>query len=337
MRTVAFSLFLLLAAVCAPVIGQTAPLEEKQKAVLAFEVRVDLVKDGELGKALDLGKMMSSLPNMDGMDMSKLKKVIGAMSAPENMDAAQGIAAGGPTPEFFVQVHLEENEVCEMAKKKVEEDNGGTVKHDGKTFYKSPEGDGPPMLVHFPKSGLMEAGTEAYLFQDNRKVMTDGLMKAWTASSSEESIRIVADLDAAKGFIGEAVAMAKESADPTTGEFLNLVDNMKDLSITLDVANSKNLLNLTATGVNSEEAEELHSGLDGILGMAKFGGNMQVQAMKEQDPEGAAVMGSILESLNAKLDGEQVKLVVPKPDGFNAFLKKSIEQAMTMMGPSFGP
>ncbi len=336
MRTVAFSLFLLLAAVCAPVIGQTAPLEEKQKAVLAFEVRVDLVKDGELGKALDLGTMMSSMPNMDGMDMSKLKKVIGAMSAPENMDAAQGVASGGPTPEFFMQSHFEDNEVCEMLKKKLEEDNGGTVKHDGKTFYMPPE-DGPEMLIHFPKSGLMEVGTKAYLFQDNRKVMTDRLMKAWTATSSEETIRIVADLDAAKGLIGEAVAMAKESADPMTGEFLNLVDNMNDLSITLDVANSKNLLNLTATGVNSEEAKELHSGLDGILGMAKLGGNMQVQAMKEQDPEGAAVMGSILESLNAKLDGEQVKLVVPKPDGFNAFLKKSIEQAMSMMGPSFRP
>ncbi|MFK7770298.1 MAG: hypothetical protein AB8B55_24015 [Mariniblastus sp.] len=341
MRTVAFSLFLMLAAVCAPAMGQSSPLEEKQKAVLAFEIRMDLVRDSELGKSLGLAEMMSKVPGGDGeeMDMSGLESVLGAVSAPATMGDAMAVSMGGAPPEFFVQLKFKDNTMVDQMIAMAKKDNGGVVERDGKTFYKPPSGGGGPdnMMMHSPKAGMLEMGTEAYLFQDTRQLMTDGLKSAWKASPKNESIRIVMDMDGAKGLIAEAVEQAKASApDPMVGEYLGLIDNMKDISISMNVADG-NLMSIFANGVNSEDAEELQGGLDSILGMAKMGGKMQVGQMQEFDPEGAKVLSQVLDSLNAKKDGDRVSVVIPKPDGFNPFLEKAVKQAMAMMPPGLRP
>ena len=59
MRVVAFSLFLLLSVVCAPAMSQTATLEEKQKAVVVFDIRMDTIRNSDLAKKLKLTEKLS--------------------------------------------------------------------------------------------------------------------------------------------------------------------------------------------------------------------------------------------------------------------------------------
>jgi hypothetical protein len=336
MRVLALTLFLMLSVVCAPALGQSE-LQEKQKAVVVFDVRMDMIRDCALGKTLKLEDKLNAMHAQsgdNGPNPSKLERIFGAMSAPEDMASAMSIQMGDMPMEFFVRMKFKDADSAKAILAEAEKDNGGTVEKDGKTFYKAPPSSGMPegLLMHAVDDTTVEMGTEAYVFMKNRTPFTDNLKAAWEKSPNE-AIRIAMDLQGAKGLISEAVEMGKQQGggNPMVGVYLDLVDNMKDVGISLDFS-GKNLLTIRATGVNDSDAVELKEGLDSLLGMAKMGGQTQLPNIKQMDPEGGAVLEKILNSLNAKSEGTDVSVVIPKPEGFD----KAVENAVNQFGAMFG-
>lgn len=336
MRLVRFTflgLMLLVSGIAAPLLGQTAPLQEQQKAVLAFDLRLDLLMGSELAKSLKLSEQVSKMVAQqgdDGPDPNTIAQVSGALSAPENMEAAQSFSngGGGKLPiEFFVKMKFKDKESAAIVMAKIIEKSPEPFERDGKTYYR-PKDEGAPenAVVHQFDATTLEFGTEAYVFHpNNQKVFTEALTAAWTEMPKNEAIRLAVDMAGASALLAEAVEFGKQAGDPTVAGFLDLVDNMKNLRLSIDIA-SANLITLRSTGVDSEQAEELQGGLDALLGMAKMAGGMQVNQLKQQDPAMAGVMETILKSLEAKVDGTEVSVVIPKPAGFEEAIKNTVEK-----------
>lgn len=333
MRVLVFSLFLLMSVACAPALGQSG-LDEKQKAVLVLDVQMDKIRDCALGKSLDLEQKMNVLHQQsgDGPNPAKLERVMLVMSAPEDMQSAMGIQMGQLPMEFSARMSFSDAESASKVLAEAENDNSGTVEKNGKTYYKSPEAGGMPpgILMHAVDDKTIEIGTEAYVFLNSKVPFTDNLKSAYK-NAPNEAIRLVADLEGAKTLIGEAIAMGQQGGDPMVGTYLGLIDNMKDMTLSIDLS-GKNLLTISATGVSEEEAEELKSGLDSLLGMAKLAGQAGIGQMKDQDPESAAVAAKVLESLSAKNKGTNVSIEIPKPEGFDEMVVKKVNELTAMFG-----
>jgi hypothetical protein len=338
MRIVALSLLLLLGAVCSPALAQTEPLEEGQKAVLAFDIRMGNIVDSELGKTLGLSDKLSGVQaqsgDEDAPDPANLNRVFGAMSAPADMATAMTVQTGEMPFEFFVQMQFKDAESVNKLLAKAKEKNSGTVESNGKTYYKSDPESGTPagLLMGKVDEKTVEMGTEAYLLQANRRPFTDNLASALAKAPKEDAVRIVVDLEGAKGLIAEAVAMGKQQApDPMVGVYMDLIDNMKNLRLSMDLA-GENLLTIQATGVNEDDAVELKEGLDSLLGMAKMGLKAQLPMIREQDEDGAALAEQFAKSLTAKNSGEEVSVIIPKPEGFDEWAASAVNQLGALMG-----
>ncbi len=332
MRLARFTLLgmlLLFSAITAPLMGQTAPLEEKQKAVVVFDLRLDLLMGSELAKSLKLPEQfakMAAQQGGNGPDPSTIAGLFGAMSAPENMEAAQSFNGGELPVEFFVKIKFKDAAAATAAMEKLLESDPTAFDRNGKTYYR-PKEDGAPenAVVHQFDETTLEFGTDAFVFHPNQKVLTDALTAAWSKMPQNEVVRVAIDMAGASGLLAEAVEAGKESAPPPVAGFLELVDNMKNLRLSVDVSGA-NLITLRTAGVDSEQAAELQSGLDALLGMAKIGAGEPVKQLKQQDPVLSGMLETVLTSLEAKVDGDEVSVVIPKPAGFDDAVKNFAEK-----------
>lgn len=318
----------MLLAVPNPVEAQDAPtLTEKQKSVILFDLRVakTLAEAESIGmdvKSLDDTPMQGGM--FDGIKVNQVKRIFGSASLPENMGSAMALAQGGTGDlpfEFFLRIEFTDAGAVEQLEKQCAE-MSETVEIGGKTYYR-PDGAGPQNLVaHRFDETSFELGTTAYCQQPTRRFFTDGLLAAYKTAPNEP-YRIVIDLASREDFIAEAVQMGKQMADPTTGAFLDLVDNANSIVLTSSLT-SKNLMTLQFAGKDSENAEELASGLDSLLGLAKVGATMAFGQMQNQMPKEAAgslaAIKKVVDSLETKTDGTTILIEVPKPEGFEEAL-----------------
>lgn len=340
MRIAMLTLLLLVSAICSPLRAQTAPLADNQKAVMAIDVRLDMLRDSELAKTLDLEEQIKamSLQN-DGVDPSKLNRVFGILSAPESMEDAQGFVMGQVPIEFSMKFEFNDSETVAEMISKAESKGATSFEKNGKKYYHPPaDGQTPEELImHQIDEKTIQMGTEAYIFHpQSKELFSDGLKDSWS-KVPDEAIRIALDLEGASGLINDVVAMGKQNGDAMTGAYLDLVDNLKDLRLSLDFS-GENMLTLRATGVGESEAEEFRGGLDSILGIAKMAGGAQAATLKKQNEEAGAAVEEILKSLKATNDGAEISVVVPKPAGFEEAVKSAVDMFAGGIGgpPSTG-
>jgi hypothetical protein len=221
---------------------------------------------------------------------------------------------------------------------KAEEENVGKVEDNGKTFYKMPAENGGPegIMMRKVSATSLEVGTEKYLFRPDRTPFTANLQSA-LKNSPKGDIRIVMDLEGAKGLIAEAVEMGKQNPpNAMVPAYLDLVDNMKDIAISINLSEG-DLMALKATGVNEADATELKEGLDSLLGTAKLAMQGMLPMLREQDPDGAAVVEKLAGTLNAKSEGTTVSINIPTPDGFSEWVIKQAAMMQQMMGGGMAP
>lgn len=322
MRTALLSLAVVsLCVITAPAFAQQTPLEAKEKSVIRYEVNMDKIVNSDLGKRLDLADKMQNLPvavDSDDMDPSKIKRVFGSVSLPDNLEAFGDVATGGQLPmDTFSRIEFSDSAALDgMVKKMAEAADEVTI--GGKKFMKPNDGQSPEgMLTHKIDATTMEMGTEKYLTRADREVNTDGLNKAWSMAP-EHAIRIVVDVDGMPELKEEIIENVAQMS-PQFADYADLLDNISNLRITVDL-DSDQLLTICATGKDEELAEDFADGVDSLLLLAKFGLN----PANAPNEEAADVMQSISNALKTKIDGKEVSVIIPRPEGFNDFIESTV-------------
>lgn len=315
MRTALFSLAAFsLCLVAAPVFAQQKPLETQEKSVVRFEINVDKIVNSELGKQLDLQDKLQNLPGVDPeeVDPSSISRVFGSMSLPDNMAAFQMMGSGDETMplNMFTRLEFSNGEALEsMIKKMAEKSEDVTI--GGKKFMKPTDADSPEgMLTHKIDSSTLEMGTEKYLTRADREVNTDGLNKAWKMAP-DHAIRIVVDVDGMADLKEELIDFVAQM-QPNAVAYAELLNNVSNLRITVDF-DSDDLLTVSATGKDEEMAEEFADGIDSILALGKMG----MDPARAPNEEAASVLTAIRDAMEAKLDGKEISVRIPRPEGFN--------------------
>ncbi len=321
----------------APLTGQSVP--DAQKAEVAVEIQLGRLRQSPLYDALksNLERMrdQSNLP--DDVNLDDIDSVFFAVALPESVEdfqAMESVGQGGALPmEFYARMTFVESAAVEAMMSKARE---GSIEREinGKTYYAPTESENAPsnVLAHQLDDRTVEVGTVDYLTTGTGDhLLTGGLATAWS-KMPEATIRIAVDLDHASALIEQAVALAREQADPMAVGFIRLITKATDLRLAID-ATGPNLVALATTGKDEKASVELQAGLSTLLGMAKFGGQQAVQTMEQEDPDSAKVVKALLESLTAEQDGAEVTVTIPKPEGFDAFVEKMLE--MGGMGGGF--
>ncbi len=319
MRTILFSALMLIGLIAAPTVcAQSNQLEESQKAVLVFDFRFDKLKSSEAAQALKIADKIKDArpPSGDMPNPDKIVRVFGAVSAPENIDEIQGYEGEGPLPvEFFARFEMEDAAALNEAMETIIE-KSDPVEMGGKTYYRPNEEKAPEnMMATKANDTTMEFGTTAYITRADRKVFSDGLTAAWQKSPKEDAVKLAIDLEGASSLIDVAVAQGKEAAPSNFAPFIDLLSAASDLRISMDFEGD-NLLTIGTTGKSDSDAEDLEGGLNTLVGFAQMFGTQGVQALKQQSEELGTMAEGMLKSLEAVRDGKDVKLAIPRPEGF---------------------
>ncbi|MDA7918732.1 hypothetical protein N9X53_03750 [Mariniblastus sp.] len=328
MRVFASSFFLLLTMACSSLLAQTGTLDEKDKAVVVFDLRLDDMRNSVLGKKLGMEAQLAGVASEDEPGPNEIDRVFGAMSLPQSMQEAMMAQFGEVKFDFFVKVYFNTEAAVDKVLAEIDSDSAETVENDGKTFYEMPaDGPVPAGLVYMQvvDSKTVELGTKKYLFHPNRKLLTDNLMAA-AKDSPEVPIRMAMDFAGAKGLVTELVEMGKQQAggNGPAGMFIDLLNNVQDLSIMVGM-DEKDLLTIKATGMDDEKAKELRGGVDAMLGLAKMSMQQVMPMVEGTDPDAAKMLGVISKALKAKGSGREVLVKIPAPKGLGDFLSKQME------------
>lgn len=321
MRTALLSLAVVsLCVVTAPAFAQQTPLEAKEKSVIRFEINMDKIVNSDLGKRLDLVDKMQNLPGVDAeeMDPSTISRVFGSVNLPNNIAAFESMGPGQPLPmETFSRVEFSDASTLTALLAKMAE-GSEEVSVGGKTFMQQTDPNAPKgLLSQKVDDKTLEMGTEKYVTRADREVNTDGLNEAW-AKAPEHAVRIAVDVEGMPELREELIEQVATMA-PNFVAYAELLNNIKNLRITIDL-DSDQLLTVCATGKDEEMAEEFADGLDSMLMFAKMG----MDPSRAPNEEAGAVMESIAEALKTKLDGNEVSIIIPRPEGFNEFIENSL-------------
>jgi len=320
---------MLLALLATPSSGfaQAPQLKEHQKAIALVDARVAMMIKEAAAEGLD-AEAMDQLPMegpFEGIKLSQLERVYGAVSLPESLDGAmQQMMTGGPPPvDFFIRLKFTEADFVEKFEENMKQISEQTTV--GGQEYWTPRGAESGMFLgRRIDETSFELGTPDYVQQAKRNFFTDRL-KAAFKSAPDEALRVVLDLETRRDFFQSAKKQFGGNLDPVSQAYLDLIDNAKSLVITSSWS-SENLLSLLAEANDEADAEELADGLDGLLGTAKLGFGMMAGQMGQGMPPEAQgsmkMVKGIVDSLAATKSGTTVKVLVKKPEGFGAEMTK---------------
>jgi hypothetical protein len=313
--------------------AQTAPLSDKDRAVLYFDIRLDRIQESELAKTLGIQNQMT--PQGD-LDLSKAVRISGSASAPESVQQFNEMEGVEELPiQFFVRIQYADEESLKEALDSLKE-KSTSFTQGGKTYYRPEDNNSPKNICMVQADATtMVMGTDSYVFlADHKAAFTDGLKSSINRlGSAEQSFSIALDLAGAKDLIDEAIEMGKAQSDPMIQPYLDIIPGMRDLRITMDFSGNQ-LFTLGTECADADAASQVKDALDSIFGLAKMGASAQLGQIKQMQPamaEPIAVIEKVLRSLSPKLEGNHVGVKVAKPEGFEAAVQKVGEMMGGMM------
>ncbi len=223
---------------------------------------------------------------------------------------------------FFVRVKFS-NEQAAAKFSELAFENASEVQV-GRQSFLHPGGGAPGnFLMHMIDATTFEAGTEDYLTVTNRRsLFTDRLKAAW-GGMPDEAIRIALDLESVDEMLKSVVEEAKAAGPPAMGGMMDLVMKVSTVRYSMDLQ-TDNLMSLIMTGRDESQAEELRSGLDALLGMAKMMGGQGVGELGDMSPEMGAAASEMLQSLRATRQGNEVSILISRPAGFDDAVDKGM-------------
>ncbi|MDG2014728.1 MAG: hypothetical protein P8J33_14570, partial [Pirellulaceae bacterium] len=310
--------------------GDSESSNSSSLATVAFEIRMaELMKNPLADMAK--GTMESQAAAVPGAgDIENIKHIWGAVQLPNKLSDLQSLTEeselGALPMEMLIQVEMTDAAATDAMIAMLADDSNEVTK-DGKKYYTPKDGPSNIMARKTSDTTMVIATTNYLNASADEALFSAGLKQAWN-TFADEPIRIAVDLKTARPFIDEGMGMAKGMAPPMFQGMLGLVDKMNDLRISMDFKNGGNLVALGMSSGDDDSAEEIRSGIDGLLGMAKMMGSSQVESLRQMDEGMADVASKVLASLQAKRSGSDVQILIPKPEGFD----KAMNSAMNMGG-----
>ena len=292
---------------------------------MAFEIRMaDLMNNPLSGMAKGaLESQAGMLPG--GGEVEKIKRVWGAVALPQNAATLMSIDNESDLPmEMFVQIEMTDAASTDAMVESMAADSN-EVKQDGKTYY-TPKNGPNNVMAWKANDTTIEMATSKFLKEGpGEALFAPGLKSAWD-SFPEAPIRIAIDIEGARPLIDQGLDMAKDQTPAMMQGLLALVNKMNDLRIAIDFDDGNDLISLGMMCGDEEAAEEVRSGIDGLLGMGKMMAGSQIDGLREMDANLADVASAVLASLAAKRNGNDVQIIIPKPDGFD----EAVQSGMSM-------
>lgn len=294
-------------------------IANKDRSSLIVELDLKRMMTSPLVDKEQLGQLqqMGILP----FDVTNANRVFATVQFPDDFIKLT-VPRGKALPfNFLMQVDFAD---AESAKNMIEplRDIGVTeVEKNGKTFL-APKGEDAPenLLFHAGKEKSVEMGTEDYITKNSRDFPTKKLASLWSKNAKPNAIRLSIDVESNRKFVTQAMEVARERVPPTMQGLLGAVDHLATISLSADFDNA-NLLSIVATGKDEESTKTLNAAINGLLGMGRLMGNQSLSA-GNMDEESKNTVKQLLDSLMTKVSGNEVRVTVPKPAGFDAMIKK---------------
>ena len=303
-------------------------LSDEERASIMFDLNLKKLRNHTLLKNMDINEMMqqNGVPENEDFDVMKLDRVFGGIQIPKDPSALQIQPGDDLKLNFFMRFEFQDSASAAEMLDSIKEKGSNTYEVDGKTYYGPDDNQMAPSNIraHMVNKSTVEMATERYALLPNRNVVSTALAGFWKQVPKDSAIRLSLDLESNREVVDTLMEQAKAGAPSEAEPFLALIDDLSGLTLGLDF-DADTLLFLRASGKDSEGTEKLMSGINGLLGMGKFFGQ-QGLAQSGMDGEAQGVFKELLKSLNAKTEGNTVKVDINKPEGFDGVIGKMMGQ-----------
>ncbi len=294
-------------------------------AIVRFDFNLKRMRENALVANSGADQMLQQVlpPGQESsnIDIKKIDRVYGGMTAPASMQEAQSVITAASPPaklpvNFFVRVVFSDKDAATAMLDSLKT-NGRVVEANGKTYIAPPENDNPQnMRAHLADDKTFEIGTTDYITRSDRNVFTKSLVANWEKLSKNDAIRISVDVTGMQGLFDEGMDMARQQTPPEMTGVVEMGSSLAGLSVGMDM-DSDTMLTLIAYGKDSEGAENIKDGLNGMLALAKMQAQQSMD-MLEEDQQAAAKQ--VMKALKAETEGNAVMIKIPKPDGFEEII-----------------
>ncbi len=324
----------LLLTVCSLSLVAQQELPRSAQAVVAVQIQFDQLKKSLPLESNTIGEAFDDLFREIGMDgenpltalMAQATRLTVVASAPKSMDQLMEMGPGDPIPmNFLIRVHFDDAQALQELVNEIERDS--RVEHAfGKTIY-SPDDDFAPMNLCAAQSGdtCLEFGTRQFVAREEyipKDLFTSQLLALWDRQP-EHAIRIAVDGAGAREFLEEVSQQMMAEAPFEARPFVDLLTKLASLSVALDFA-SPEILVIRAEGHNDSDGEALQTGIDSLVGMAKFVVMASERDMRRDVPDLFELMTEVVNSMTTQRSGPVVTLNVPRPNQWEQRLGKLV-------------
>ena len=293
--------------------GQEPAVAAQDQAVLMMEVDLKKILGSEIAKLLNLEGKLKDLPNVQSgeVEMGDFSKITAIASLPKSVaDFSAALGEKSPFHLYFATTFANP-EVADQAFSKIKEQSE-VVEIEGQTYFKATDPRSPQWLMTKRVSDSAFAfGDQTYLSQGGQNFSSKGLKAAW-GTMTNQAVRLALDLEGMPELRKDLIKTISAQIPESFAVYPNLLNNINDLRVTVD-PDDKNMLTLSATGKDAEMATEFSQGLNSILLLAKF--QLLGEASKIPDEKVQSVLKDVANSLSTSVTGNEVKLVVPRPEG----------------------
>ena len=291
-------------------------------AIVRFDFNLKRMRENALVANAGADQMLQQVlpPGQADIDIKKIDRVYGGMTAPASMQEAQSAMSNSSDNlpvNFFVRIVFSDKDAATAMLDSLKT-NGRVVEANGKTYIAPPANDRDPqnMRAHLADDKTFEIGTTDYITRSDRNVFTKSLVANWEKLSKNDAIRISVDVTGMQGLFNEGMDMARQQVPPQMTGVVEMGSSLAGLSVGMDM-NSDTMLTLIAYGKDSEGAENIKDGLNGMLALAKMQAQQSMD-MLEEDQQAAAKQ--VMKALKAQTEGNAVMIKIPKPDGFEEII-----------------
>ena len=210
-------------------------------AIVRFDFNLKRMRENALVANAGADQMLQQVlpPGQADIDIKKIDRVYGGMTAPASMQEAQSAMSNSSDNlpvNFFVRIVFSDKDAATAMLDSLKT-NGRVVEANGKTYIAPPANDRDPqnMRAHLADDKTFEIGTTDYITGSDRNVFTKSLVANWEKLSKNDAIRISVDVTGMQGLFDEGVDMARQQVPPQMTGVVEMGSSLAGLSVGMDI------------------------------------------------------------------------------------------------------